>query len=111
VDPPTALTIQAGRPEKSLATRQSPEVVRMSARPSWPKALPLVIDVVLGQVAPAGFQSDDLDALLASSLASTPPPAPVPMTTTTLSSFSSNFAAMSCAPPQIQLMSSKPRSM
>ena len=38
-----------------------------------------------------------------------PPPAPVPMMTTTLSSFRSNVAM--CRPPYSQLMSSKPRSM
>ena len=37
VVPPTALTIQAGRPLKSLATRQSPLVVRASVQASWPK--------------------------------------------------------------------------
>ena len=35
VVPPTALTIQAGRPEKSLATRQSPEVERADAPRSF----------------------------------------------------------------------------
>src|ERR1700746_528587 len=37
VEPPTALTIQAGRFGKSLATRQLPEVVRMSDHASCAK--------------------------------------------------------------------------
>jgi hypothetical protein len=37
VEPPTVLQIQAGRPAKSLATRQVPEVVRLSSQESWPK--------------------------------------------------------------------------
>src|SRR3954467_12142688 len=37
VEPPTALTIQAGRPEKSFATRHVPDVVRASVQASWEK--------------------------------------------------------------------------
>src|SRR5258706_7829731 len=37
VEPPTAFTIQAGRLAKSLATRQLPDVVRMSDHASWVK--------------------------------------------------------------------------
>ena len=37
VEPPTALTIQAGSPEKSFATRQSPLVVRASSQATWLK--------------------------------------------------------------------------
>jgi hypothetical protein len=37
VVPPTALTIHAGRPEKSFATRQSPLVVRGSVHANCPK--------------------------------------------------------------------------
>jgi len=35
VVPPTVLQIQAGRPAKSFATRQLPEVVRVSSQASW----------------------------------------------------------------------------
>jgi hypothetical protein len=38
VVPPTASTIQAGSPEKSVASRQSPLVVRGSSQVSCPKA-------------------------------------------------------------------------
>ena len=37
VEPPTALTIHAGRLGKSCATRQVPDVVRMSFQASCPK--------------------------------------------------------------------------
>ena len=35
--PPTAFTTQAGRFGKSFATRQEPDVVRMSFQASWAK--------------------------------------------------------------------------
>ena len=35
VEPPTALTIQAGRFGKSFATRQEPLVVRVSSQAIW----------------------------------------------------------------------------
>ena len=35
--PPTVLQIQAGRLGKSLATRQVPDVVRLSSQASWMK--------------------------------------------------------------------------
>ena len=38
VVPPTVLQIQAGRFGKSLATRQVPDVVRLSSQASWRKA-------------------------------------------------------------------------
>ncbi len=38
VEPPTALTIQAGRFGKSLRTRHDPLVVRMSSQAIWPNA-------------------------------------------------------------------------
>ena len=37
VEPPTAFTIQAGSPLKSLATRQLPKLVRLSSHEIWPK--------------------------------------------------------------------------
>ena len=35
VVPPTALTIQVGRLGKSVATRQDPDVVRLSSQAIW----------------------------------------------------------------------------
>src|SRR5438445_2295927 len=86
VEPPTDLTIQAGRPGKSLATRQVPDVVRLSSHEilrNMPHSslLKSAISVRL----PASRQTT-LMPFWASSLESVPPPAPEPTTTTTLSS-------------------------
>ena len=65
VVPPTVLQIQAGRPGKSLATRQLPEVVRLSSQASWAK-LPhsSLTKVVDARRVLAGLEQHHLDALL-----------------------------------------------
>ena len=64
VEPPTALTIQAGRLGKSLA--HAPGARRGAhVRPGeLGEALPFVVDEVLDLVARAGLEHDHLDALL-----------------------------------------------
>src|SRR5262245_60971577 len=97
VEPPTAFTIHAGRPAKSLATRQVPEVVRLSSQEILTKfAHSLLTNLSFSTRGPASRQTTSMP-FCASSLESVPPPAPEPITTTTWSSFRSYFAAMSAS--------------
>src|SRR5262245_30749360 len=94
VEPPTALTIQAGSPEKSLATRQLPEVVRLSSQEICTKfAHSLLTNSSISTRGPASRQTTSMP-FCANSLDRVPPPAPEPMTTTTPSLFKSYFATM-----------------
>src|SRR5258705_9753206 len=94
VDPPTAFTIHAGRLAKSLATRQLPDVVRMSVQASWVKlSHSSLVKSWFSMRAPAS-RITTLTPFCASSLPSVPPPAPEPTITTTLLSFRSNFAIL-----------------
>src|SRR5215813_1035893 len=94
VEPPTALTIQAGRLGKSFATRQLPEVVRMSDQASWVKlSHSSLTKSWISTRAPAS-RITTLMPFCASSLPSVPPPAPEPMITTTPESLRSNFAML-----------------
>jgi hypothetical protein len=82
------LTIQAGRPGKSLATRQLPDVVRWSSQASWPKeSHSSLMKSEYSTRGPASRMTTSIP-FCASSLPSVPPPAPEPMMTTTLSSVS-----------------------
>src|ERR1700744_5358702 len=90
VVPPTVLQIHAGRFGKSFATRHEPDVVRVSSHESILKAShsdveksPCVCDL------PASSTTTSMP-FCASSFASVPPPAPDPMTTTTLPSLCLN---------------------
>src|SRR3954453_10885793 len=92
VEPPTAFTIQAGRLAKSLATRQLPDVVRMSDHASWVKLSHSSLTKSWFSTRAPASSMTTLTPFCASSLPSVPPPAPEPTTTTTLLSFRSNFA-------------------
>src|SRR5262249_53844764 len=94
VVPPTVLQIQAGRPEKSLATRHEPEVVRLSVQASWPNEAHSSLMKVAGDSRLPASSNTTLIPCLHNSLASVPPPAPEPMTTTTESSLCENVAMM-----------------
>ena len=86
VVPPTVLQIHAGKPEKSFAMRQVPEVVRGSSQASWLNDFhSSLTKLALDCIAPAS-STTTLMPFCASSLASVPPPAPEPMMTTTESS-------------------------
>jgi hypothetical protein len=63
------------------------------------EAFPLVVDVVLGQVAPARFQRDDADALLGQFVGQHAAARAGADDDDTLSSFRSNGAAMVCLLP------------
>src|ERR1700748_2469087 len=92
VDPPTDLTIHAGKFGKSLATRQLPDVVRMSSHASCVKlSHSLLMKSWISLRAPAS-RITTLMPFWASSFPSVPPPAPDPTMPTTPSSFRSNFA-------------------
>src|SRR5215469_6629671 len=92
VEPPTALTIQAGRPGKSLCTRQLPEVVRASFQASWVKLSHSSLMKSWFSMRGPASRITTLTPFCASSLPSVPPPAPEPTITTTPLSFRSNFA-------------------
>src|SRR3954469_365417 len=94
VEPPTALTIQAGRLAKSLATRQLPEVVRMSVQASWVKLSHSSLTKSCSSIREPASRITTLTPFCASSLPSVPPPAPEPTITTTPLSFRSNFAML-----------------
>src|SRR3954451_16183816 len=99
VEPPTALTIQAGNPAKSFATRQLPDVVRLSSQLIWEKAShSLLTNSSISTRGPAS-RTTTLMPFWANSLPSVPPPAPEPTITTTPSSLRSNFASMFPVPP------------
>src|SRR5262245_17861739 len=101
VEPPTAFTIHAGRPAKSLATRQVPEVVRLSSQEILTKfAHSLLTNLSFSTRGPASRQTTSMP-FCASSLESVPPPAPEPITTTTPSLFRSYFAAMARPPSRV----------
>src|SRR5512140_561520 len=86
VVPPTVLQIHAGRPEKSLATRHVPDVVRLSSHANWPNDAHSSLMNVAGDSRLPASSRTTLAPLLHNSFASVPPPAPEPMTTTTESS-------------------------
>src|SRR5216684_3017992 len=92
VEPPTDFTIHAGRLGKSLATRQSPDVVRISVHASCVKLSHSLLMKSWSSVRGPASRITALTPFCASSLPSVPPPAPEPIMTTTLSSFRSNFA-------------------
>src|SRR5882757_7887927 len=94
VEPPTALTIQAGRFAKSLATRQLPDVVRMSDQASWVKLSHSSLTKSCNSMREPASRITTLTPFCASSLPSVPPPAPEPTITTTPLSFRSNFAML-----------------
>src|SRR5579859_6825304 len=92
VEPPTDLTIQAGRPAKSLATRQVPDVVRLSSHEilrNMPHSS--LLKSAISTRLPASRQTT-LTPFCANSFDRLPPPAPEPTTTTTLSSVRLNAA-------------------
>ena len=94
VETPTPFTIQAGRPEKSFATRQSPEVVRLSSQDILTNSdHSSLTNLSFSMRGPASRQTTSMP-FWANSLESVPPPAPEPITTTTPSSLRSYFAAM-----------------
>src|ERR1700730_12014003 len=92
VEPPTDLTIHAGRLAKSLATRQLPDVVRMSVHASCVKLSHSLLMKSCSSTRGPASRITTLTPFCASSLPSVPPPAPEPTITTTPSSFRSNFA-------------------
>src|SRR5712672_1814077 len=94
VEPPTAFTIQAGRLAKSLATRQLPDVVRMSDHASWVKLSHSSLTKSWFSMRAPASRMTTLTPFCASSLPSVPPPAPEPTITTTPLSFRSNFAIL-----------------
>src|SRR5215468_5898485 len=94
VEPPTALTIQAGRFGKSLATRQLPEVVRMSDHASCAKLSHSSLTKSWFSTRGPASRMTTLTPFCASSLPSVPPPAPEPTITITPLSFRSNFAML-----------------
>src|SRR5215469_2943373 len=94
VEPPTAFTIQAGILGKSLATRQLPDVVRMSDQASWEKLSHSSLTKSWFSMRGPASRMTTLTPFCASSLPSVPPPAPDPTTTTTSESFKSNFAML-----------------
>src|SRR3977135_2879313 len=97
VDPPTDLTIHAGRLAKSLATRQLPDVVRISVHASCVKLSHSLLVKSCSSTRGPASRITTLTPFCASSLPSVPPPAPEPTITTTPSSFRSNFAIV-CPP-------------
>ena len=98
VVPPTVLQIQAGRPAKSRATRQLPEVVRLSSHEICRKLFHSSFwKVSMLSCLPASSITT-LMPFWASSLPSVPPPAPEPTITTTESSLSSNVAMIIVLP-------------
>src|SRR5882757_10166894 len=94
VEPPTAFTIHAGRLAKSLATRQLPDVVRMSVQASWVKLSHSSLTKSCSSMREPASRITTLTPFCASSLPSVPPPAPEPTITTTPLSFRSNFAML-----------------
>jgi hypothetical protein len=94
VEPPTAFTIQAGRFGKSWATRQLPEVVRLSSQEMLTKLChSSLTKSSISMRGPASRMTTSMP-FCASSLPNVPPPAPEPTMTTTPSSFRSYFATM-----------------
>jgi hypothetical protein len=87
VEPPTALTIQAGSPAKSFATRHVPEVVRGSSQEICPKLAHSSFWKSSISWRPPASRITVSTPFIASSAPSVPPPAPEPITTTTESSF------------------------
>jgi len=87
VEPPTALTIQAGMLGKSLWTRHVPDVVRMSLQASCMKLSHSSLMKSGISKRPPASRITTFTPFCASSLPSVPPPAPEPMITTTPSSF------------------------
>src|SRR6202011_5324261 len=83
VVPPTVLQSHVGRPEKSLATRHVPDVVRLSHQASGPKDAHSSLMNVAGDSRLPASNSTTFTPCLHNSFASVPPPAPEPMTTTT----------------------------
>src|SRR3979411_3309478 len=83
VVPPTVLQIHVGRPEKSLATRHEPDVVRLSSQPSRPKEAHSSLINGAGDSRLPASSSTTFTPCLHNSFARVPPPAPEPMTTTT----------------------------
>src|ERR1700691_371156 len=100
VDPPTDLTIHAGKLAKSLATRQLPDVVRMSVHASCVKLSHSLLMKSCNSVRGPASRITTLTPFCASSFPNVPPPAPEPMMTTRLSSFRSNFAMIEVLPNQ-----------
>src|SRR6202171_1591056 len=86
VVPPTVLQIHVGRPEKSLATRHEPDVVRLSSQASWPKEAHSSLMNVAGDSRLPASSSTTFTPCLHNPFASVPPPAPEPITTMTESS-------------------------
>ncbi len=80
--PPTAFTTQAGRFGKSRATRQEPEVVRMSFQASWAKEAHSSLTKSVSSWRLPASSTTTLTPFCTSSLPSVPPPAPEPMTMT-----------------------------
>src|SRR3984893_16040054 len=119
VDPPTDFTIHAGRLAKSLATRQLPDVVRISVHGSCVKLSHSLLTKSCISVRGPASRITTLTPFWANSLPNVPPPAPEPTITTTPSSFRSNFAMTSSKPDFVrslqafgsQSMSLKPRLM
>src|SRR4030081_2832871 len=109
----------AGRLAKSLPTRQLPDVVRISVQASCVKLSHSLLMKSCSSVRGPASRITTLTPFWASSLPKVPPPAPEPTTTTTPSSFRSNFAMMSSQPDFVrslqtfgsQSMSLKPRLM
>src|SRR3954466_6450661 len=94
VEPPTALTIHAGRFGKSFATRQLPDVVRMSDQASCEKLSHSSLTKSCSSMRAPASRITTLTPFCAISLPSVPPPAPEPMITTTPLSFRSNLAIL-----------------
>src|SRR5690242_9988671 len=86
VVPPTVLHNHVGSPGKSLATRHEPDVVRLSSQASCPNDAHSSLINVAGDSRLPASNKTTFTPCWHSSLASVPPPAPEPMTTTTESS-------------------------
>src|SRR6202007_654864 len=95
---PPDLTIHAGRLGKSLATRQLPDVVRISVHASCVKLSHSLLMKSCSSVRGPASRITTLTPFWASSLPNAPPPAPEPTITTRPSSFRSNFAMIEVLP-------------